>query len=90
MDTLNGVLHGAPVEDSNVILADFNPYAGSDGDTLRDVTERNGLPDLNPSWWVIWGGKPLDRPGKPKHVVRVNWECLEEGPVLLFWHPCGG
>ena len=26
--------------------------------------------------------KPLDRPGKPKRVVHVNWECFEE--ALLF------
>ncbi|KAK5868067.1 hypothetical protein PBY51_012512 [Eleginops maclovinus] len=25
--------------------------------------------------------KPLDRPGKPKRVVRVNWERLEESQV---------
>ena len=29
----------------------------------------------SPSW-----GLP-DRPGKPKRVVRVNWECLVEAPV---------
>ena len=27
-------------------------------------------------------GKILDRPGKPKWVVRVDWERLEEAPVL--------
>ncbi|KAJ8014446.1 hypothetical protein DPEC_G00040310 [Dallia pectoralis] len=26
-------------------------------------------------------GKTLDRPGKPKRVVRVNWERLEEAPL---------
>ena len=31
--------------------------------------------------WVEWRGKPLDRPGKPKRVVRVNWERLEEAQV---------
>ncbi|XP_051275980.1 uncharacterized protein LOC127374553 [Dicentrarchus labrax] len=31
--------------------------------------------------WVRWRGKPLDRPGKPKHVVWVNWEHLEKAPV---------
>ncbi len=46
--------------------------------------------------WARLRGKPLDKPGKPKHVVRVNWECLEApGWVafnfhLLLWHPCGG
>ena len=32
--------------------------------------------------WVRWKGKLLDRPGKPKHVVRVNWERLDGAPVL--------
>uniref|UniRef100_A0A3B5Q1D6 Endonuclease/exonuclease/phosphatase domain-containing protein n=1 Tax=Xiphophorus maculatus TaxID=8083 RepID=A0A3B5Q1D6_XIPMA len=29
-------------------------------------------------WW--WGRKPV-RPGRPKRVVRVCWECLAESPV---------
>ena len=32
--------------------------------------------------WVRWKGKLLDRPGKPKHVVRVNWERLDEAPMF--------
>ena len=31
--------------------------------------------------WVRWKGKLLDRPGKPKRVVRVNWERLDGAPV---------
>ncbi len=31
--------------------------------------------------WVRWWGKPLDRPGKPRCIVRVNWEGLENVPV---------
>ena len=31
--------------------------------------------------WVRGWGKTLDRSGKPKWVVRVNWEPLEEAPV---------
>ncbi|KAK5915625.1 hypothetical protein CesoFtcFv8_001198 [Champsocephalus esox] len=31
--------------------------------------------------WVEWRGKPLDRPGKHKSVVWVNWERLEEAQV---------
>ena len=31
--------------------------------------------------WVRWKGKHLDRPGKPKRVVRVNWERLDGAPV---------
>ena len=31
--------------------------------------------------WVRLKRKLLDRPGKPKHVVRVNWEHLDGAPV---------
>jgi len=31
--------------------------------------------------WIRWWGRLLDRPGKPKRVVRVNWEPLVETPV---------
>uniref|UniRef100_A0A8D3BKF5 Endonuclease/exonuclease/phosphatase domain-containing protein n=1 Tax=Scophthalmus maximus TaxID=52904 RepID=A0A8D3BKF5_SCOMX len=31
--------------------------------------------------WIRGWGKTLDRPGKPKRVVRVNWERLEEAPI---------
>ncbi len=42
--------------------------------------------------WVRWWGNPLDRPGKPKCVVRVNWEHLEKGPARVAFssHLCGG
>ncbi|XP_049457564.1 craniofacial development protein 2-like [Epinephelus fuscoguttatus] len=31
--------------------------------------------------WIRWRGRLLDRSGKPKCVVRVNWKCLAEDPV---------
>ncbi|XP_049897575.1 uncharacterized protein LOC126388500 [Epinephelus moara] len=31
--------------------------------------------------WIRWRGRLPDRPGKPKRVVRVNWEHLAEAPV---------
>uniref|UniRef100_A0AAQ4S6N9 Reverse transcriptase domain-containing protein n=1 Tax=Gasterosteus aculeatus aculeatus TaxID=481459 RepID=A0AAQ4S6N9_GASAC len=31
-------------------------------------------------------GKTRDRPGKPKRVVRVNWERLEEAPVQKIFN----
>jgi len=31
--------------------------------------------------WIRWRESRPERPGKPKRVVRVNWECLVEDPV---------
>jgi len=36
--------------------------------------------------WIRWRGRLPDRPGKPKRVVRVNWECLVEAPVLKVFN----
>ena len=44
LETLSGVLYGAPVGDSVVLLRDFNAHVGNDGDTWRGVVGRNGLP----------------------------------------------
>ena len=37
--------------------------------------------------WIREWGKTLDRPGKPKWVVRMNWERLKETPVLQIFNP---
>jgi len=31
--------------------------------------------------WIRWKGSRLERPGKPKYGVQVNWERLVEDPV---------
>ncbi|KAK3553407.1 hypothetical protein QTP70_003571 [Hemibagrus guttatus] len=49
LETLRGVLEGAPTGDSIVLLGDFNAYVGNNSDNWRGVIGRNGPPDLNSS-----------------------------------------
>ncbi|KAK3548067.1 hypothetical protein QTP70_004501 [Hemibagrus guttatus] len=49
LETLRGVLDGAPTGDSIVLLGDFNAHVGNNSDTWRGMIGRNGPPDLNSS-----------------------------------------
>ncbi|KAK3541878.1 hypothetical protein QTP86_008137 [Hemibagrus guttatus] len=49
LETLRGVLEGAPTGDSIVLLGDFNAHVGNNSDTWRGVIGRNSPPDLNSS-----------------------------------------
>ena len=37
--------------------------------------------------WIRWQGRKLDRFGRPKHIVRVCWQCLarEAGDTESEW-----
>uniref|UniRef100_A0AAV2MSF8 Endonuclease/exonuclease/phosphatase domain-containing protein n=1 Tax=Knipowitschia caucasica TaxID=637954 RepID=A0AAV2MSF8_KNICA len=49
LESLGGVLDGAPTADSVILLGDFNAHVGNASDTWRGVIGKNGPPDLNPS-----------------------------------------
>uniref|UniRef100_A0AAV2JJP1 Endonuclease/exonuclease/phosphatase domain-containing protein n=1 Tax=Knipowitschia caucasica TaxID=637954 RepID=A0AAV2JJP1_KNICA len=49
LESLGGVLDGAPPGDSVILLGDFNAHVGNASDTWRGVIGKNGPPDLNPS-----------------------------------------
>lgn len=51
--SLGEVLESALIGASIVLLWDFNPYVGNDSDTWRCWIGRNGLPDLNPSAFLL-------------------------------------
>ncbi|KAK3534027.1 hypothetical protein QTP86_000639 [Hemibagrus guttatus] len=49
LETLRGVLEGAPTGDSIVLLGEFNAHVDNDSDTWRGVIGRNSPPGLNSS-----------------------------------------
>ncbi|XP_054862758.1 golgi transport 1Ba isoform X1 [Amphiprion ocellaris] len=64
--------------DFTVVSSDLQPY-------VLD-TRVKGRAELSTDHhlvvsWIRWRGRLLDRPGKLKHVVRVNWERLAEDAV---------
>ena len=61
-----------------IVVSDLRPY-------VLDTRVKRGA-ELSTDHhlvvsWVRWKGKLLDRPGKPKRVVWVNWEHLDGAPV---------
>uniref|UniRef100_A0A3B3QX38 Reverse transcriptase domain-containing protein n=1 Tax=Paramormyrops kingsleyae TaxID=1676925 RepID=A0A3B3QX38_9TELE len=61
-----------------VVSSDLRPH-------VLDTRVRRGAElstdhHLVVGWLRWWGRKPV-RPGRPKHIVRVCWECLAESPV---------
>jgi len=79
-----------------IVSSDLRPYV------LDTWVKRGG--ELSTDYhlvvsWIRWRGSRLDRPGKPKRVVRVNWERLGgpcpgglqlPRPDELLTHPEGG
>ncbi len=47
LESLGGVLDGAPFGDSIVLLGDFNTHVGDNEETWRGLIGKNDLPDLD-------------------------------------------
>ncbi|XP_068451673.1 protein dachsous-like [Clinocottus analis] len=80
MGDFNGhnTLGGRSMIDFGIVSSDLRPY-------VFDTREKRGA-ELSTDHhlvvsWIRWQGSWLERPGKPKRVVRVNWERLAEDPV---------
>lgn len=64
----------------NFVVASLNLWL-----YVRDTRVKSGAQLLTEHHlvvsWIRWWGRLPEKPGKPKQIVRVNWECLTEDPV---------
>ncbi|KAI3359498.1 hypothetical protein L3Q82_013894 [Scortum barcoo] len=68
----------SPMIDFVVVSSDLRPY-------VLDTRVKRGA-ELSTDHhlvvsWIRWQRRKLDRPGRPKRIVRVCWECLAEPSV---------
>ncbi|KAI3355108.1 hypothetical protein L3Q82_017978, partial [Scortum barcoo] len=68
---LGGVLDSAPTGDSIVLLGTSTLTEGLSLSTDHHLVVS----------WIRWQRRKLDRPGRPKRIVRVCWERLAEPSV---------
>ncbi|KAI3362591.1 hypothetical protein L3Q82_001679 [Scortum barcoo] len=63
-----------------VVSSDLRPYV-LDTFRVKRGAELSTDHHLVVSWLRWWQRRKLDRPGRPKRIVRVCWECLAEPSV---------